>query len=194
MVASTNIKRAGLCVYDTSTKDVFCLKRKRPYTQDADPKFFIEQFSIPRGKCARHTESLRECAIREFIEETGFYFKKIHIYDDIFQLFWNDPKHVRWEYSIFFASADFSKANIIKINKMSDNNALMLARVKSKRYEHVFPVVLHVNKYVSLLRKRLELYGRNNYDKFINILMSRIGTIIPNTLDKNTPFCLRLSA
>lgn len=174
MVTSANIKRAGLCVYDTNTKNIFCLKRKRPYTRESNPSFFIEQFSIPRGKCARHTESLRDCAIREFIEETGYYFNNIHIHEDIFQLYWNDPKHVRWEYSILFASADFSKKNLIKINKLSDNNALMLARVKSKRYEHVFPKILKVDEYISLLRDRLKLYGRNNYLEFIDVLLQKM--------------------
>lgn len=171
---STNIKRAGLCVYDPKTKNIFCLKRKRPYTRESNPSFFIEQFSIPRGKCARHTESIRDCAVREFIEETGYYFKNIKIYDEIFQLYWNDPSYVRWEYSILFATADFASPNLIKINKLSDNSALMLARLKSKKYEHVFPKILKITEYSSLMRDRLKLYGRNNYMEFIELLTRRV--------------------
>lgn len=175
--SSNNIKRAGLCVYDPKTKNIFCLKRLRPYTSESDPSFFIEQFSIPRGKCARHTESIRDCAIREFIEETGYYFRNIKIYDEIFQLYWNDPVYVRWEYSILFATADFkdfASPNLIKINKLADNDALMLARIKSKKYEHVSPRILKVTEYISAMRKRLRLYGQNNYMEFIELLARRV--------------------
>lgn len=169
------IKRAGLCVLDFKTRHIFCLKRKRPYTRESNPNFFIEQFSIPRGKCERQSESLRDCATREFIEETECYFHKIEFCKDVFNLYWHDPTNVRWEYTMFFAYAAFSKSNIVQfshLKKIPDGLPTVVVTIapeisKPKRYEPVFPHVLKYDIYKTLVLDRLPLYGPNNYKGFL---------------------------
>lgn len=180
------IRRSGLCVIDPKSLQLFVVRRKRPYTcldRSNNPKaslktnkkipFFVEEYQIPRGKCNGSQESLKNCAIREFIEETGFYFKSLEFLDTFFNLRWYD-NGVEWKYTIFIAFASFAPKNMIRVKNV-DFMKLKLKFTKNN-FEPLIPQIMHLNVYFKKISERLHLYGENNYEFFLNFLINSLKT------------------
>lgn len=160
------INRAGLCVVEKSSKRIYVIQRQRPYTKQCNPHKFVEQYSIPRGKQIKSTESLQNCAIREFIEETGHFFKKIEILPQQFILRWINPENTLWEYKIYFAITSFHKSNFYQFSSPHNSSGSNFINKRNWYFEPYKPYIIPFDTYRNLVAERLHLYGENNYHRF----------------------------
>lgn len=110
-------------------------------------------------------ESMLKDAIKEFIEETEIYFRKIEFTNNSFVLKWVD--NGLWEYTIFLAFADLSDDNIVFI---CDKHFMNLNLKFNKKYEPLVVQFLTLEDYVLKMHARLPLYGDNNYVAFFQFL------------------------
>lgn len=163
------MKKAGLCVFDKSSRNICVLKRLRPYTKKCDPSRFAEQFSLPRGGQNYSAENLKNCAIREYVEETGHYFREIHFLPYEFNLKWTNPKDKVWVYTIFFAATSFDTSNIRIVNDKEKINGITID-YRKRRFEPLRPLIIPIEHYKQLVMERLELYDKTNYVEFFNFL------------------------
>lgn len=188
--------RSGLFVMDTSRKNVVVLKRLRPYTPEISKAFgFVEEYSIPRGGHLTQREPSISCAVREFIEECGFFFREFLLLHDTFELQWNDPPTATWRYTIHFMIANFKSKVYIKqkyIPSIVEQITRIFQKQKSQsgpvpiklepfqaedlpeykyggghaRYECVIPKIFKYKEYKQLVSNRLGLYFNSNYLDF----------------------------
>lgn len=182
--------RAGLCVIDIKSNKMITLVRNSPYVGGStDPRIFVEQYSLPRGRCLGKNEKLQVCALREFVEETRLYFRNITFSKTFCNLYWHDPITLKWEYKIYFAFASFEKKNLIHIERQYNIPMVNTIYIKRKnlKYEPLEPVFIDVSIYIKLLKERLHLYGDNNYMEFMeqltNITNSKDG---PDSINLNS--------
>lgn len=180
MSRKSNVKRrrAGLCVLDPRNRLIYIVRRKYSYGAHVHGKLapswrgnFVEEFQIPRGCCHDSRETLEQCALREFIEETGVYFKQIKILPTPFQLVWYD--YGKWEYTIFFAFAIMEASNLIRVKE----SEFMELKLKfATQYEPITPQIMDVANYVTEVQHRLHLYGPNNYPEFLACVLKLMDT------------------
>lgn len=176
MFEKKKIERSGLCVIDKESERMVVLIRECPYkAREIVPSknpIFVEQYSLPRGKCQERNENLQQCALREFIEETRVFFVDVKFSKSYFNLYWCDPPNVKWEYRIYFAFASLKEENLIHVNQnyKIDNMNTIHIRKKDLKYEPMKPAFLNILNYTFLVRERLHLYGDNNYLEFIEHL------------------------
>lgn len=163
------MKKAGLCVFDRSSRNICVLKRLRPYTKKCNPHRFVEEFSLPRGGQNHSKEDLKDCAIREYIEETGHYFKVIQFLPYKFDLKWTNPKSKVWVYTIFFAVASFDVSNIHFVRNKEKVNGIKID-FRKRCFEPLRPLIISIDHYKKLIMERLDLYDKNNYVDFFNFL------------------------
>lgn len=168
--------RAGVCLIDPKQKKILVLKRKTVYekTWRSNPRVFLEQYSLPRGGCKNRKEPPLTCAIREFIEETGFFPKEGYISSESFNLFWYDPENVKWEYSIYFVLADLSNENKIKID---DNSNIFIPLIdestkicRFSKYEPAVAQVMSLETYICEMNLQLCKYGKTNYKDLLEMI------------------------
>lgn len=152
------------------------------------PPPFIEEIQVPRGRCEKD-ETLLNCAIREFMEECGIYFKSIHFLTEAYRLQWEDIGYGQWEYKIFFGIASFNSNNIIRVTNHTWANPFRMPNLnttttttttslynnqrKRRRYEPIEPgnpETIPIVEYIGEIQKRLPLYGNNNYSQFLRLL------------------------
>ncbi len=180
--------RAGLVVFDKVKRNLVVLERELPYNSKKKERvdIFVEKFSIPRGEVKKF-EDMKLGAIREFIEEAKFFPKSITIKDDVFNLFWHDPKDTIWSYQIFFIECDLSYKNCINFDNGKQQKKpsidpdmlnsisklpikLDLSNVKFSNMEKYSTRVMDLESYISKMHKILPCYGENNYIEFFNFL------------------------
>lgn len=172
------MSRAGLCAFDSALQKIVILKRNHPYGTGMrwrqSPSTFVEQYSLPRGKCLNSSEPLIQCAIREFIEETGMFFEKFRLFNEGFQLTWTDPEHKIWKYEIFFIEADLSIANTIKVDEFSNLEIPKIGMTtdvcKFTKYEPAVKLIMSIPEYIKLLENQILCYKTSNYLDFVNHL------------------------
>lgn len=175
---NNKIHRSGLCVIDRDTNEIVVVMREEPYPTRSIVRnkkmIFVEQFSLPRGKCIERSETLKQCALREFVEETRIFFKKYQFAKTHFDLYWYDPINIKWEYRIYFAFASLSDENLIRVDRslIIPNLDTIYIRRKDIKYEPMKPIFIKIINYIELVTKRLSLYGNNNYVEFLNVLQN----------------------
>ena len=161
--------RAGLCAIDVESQKIVVVERKKSYSNAHIFRCgeFVEKYQIPRGRCCE--ESIKNCAIREFIEETGLFFKEYTILNMTFDLFWEDPIDTFWKYKIYFCKTSLDPNNIIRITENTFNG--MKLNVRSRRFEPLIVRIMYIQKYIDKLNNQLIYYmGQHNYKDFIEII------------------------
>lgn len=181
------MNRSALCVFDSKLNLIVILKRKCEYmaTWRSNPSIFLEQYSLPRGKCKNKREPLLKCAIREFIEETGFFVKECLLLDETVNLYWYDPldkKNEKWQYKVFFLEASLEASNVIRIEK-DQNVFIPLMNDSSERcvfshYEFADVDIVSIDEYLREMELQLTKYGENNYGEFLSVLISHSSRVL----------------
>ncbi|AQQ79957.1 nudix domain protein [Leptopilina boulardi filamentous virus] len=205
-----NVCRAGLLVINDN-KESFIINRRQSYNETylnnwrtCNNMFFWEKIQIPRGK-SKKNESLLECAIREFVEETGvILLGNGFLYKKPFILYWIDDNK-RWEYKIYLlywnTDSKFNSSNFLKVKKIfhnDDNFQITLSNdkytskkdIKSIERERklFYNTKLHICDYIKTLNNVLRNNEHivNNYYDFIKHVFTFLKDI--NNLHSNNFF------
>lgn len=116
-------------------------------------------------------EPPRICAIREFIEETHMFLKKISVLPETFNLTWEDPPNNRWEYKIHFAEGSLATDNLLTISESLDVDITSVNfNVKQCDFsinDEGSVVILPYSEYERLITEQMQLYHKSNYDLFL---------------------------
>lgn len=192
--------KCGIIIFNEQ-KEIYFLFRIRPYSRCiVKPRLYVEKYCIPRGK-KKEFENDLQCAAREFIEETGFFFNRITILPNVFTLTWDDPPGHEWKYTILFGVVKSHERILIDLNKTDisrmlsifnedknfkeyTNLKMLLDPREPKRRkihsEFVTPMIDSFETFKKIITVNLPLYGRENYTELF-ILLGRLIEFNYNT-------------
>lgn len=185
------IKHAGLLLITDNNRRAVILQANKSYNENVNRNLkynkhipFVEKLSIPRG---RHDigEKDYETALREFIEETGLVFDKVHVYKDPFVLEWEDNTKM-YKYVMFIA---ILAGTLYYLNKRPNTYNIRLRRKSNTVYavdllKHKFRSqelvrrieLMNLKKYIAYMENRqLSTYKYSNYDLFFNYIYNVVS-------------------
>lgn len=169
---------SGLFVFDRNNSQILLLQRKNQYEKclrwRSRPEHYVEQYYIPRGRRINRNEPLLICAIREFIEETHIYLKKINFISTSYELIWEDPPGKPWKYEIFFAEGSLSPDNLLTIHESFDVDLngveFNLKNCDFSSSENGSVLILSYSEYFNIIKKQMTMYHKSNYAAFIELV------------------------
>lgn len=176
----------GLFLMDANHNSIIMF-RKKPYLfKQKRMKKFIEQYYIPRGKKINR-ETVVNCAIREFVEETRFIPKSLHLLKKPFKLVWKDCG-VDYEYLIFFGFTNNLKDPNNFITEGDGEEFLEITKqlgCKITNYEYDIVLLIKLEEYIEKMNSILQLYEKSNYKEFINWIYDHLKFLSTDNYENN---------
>lgn len=162
--------RVGLLLYDPGIRQLFILKRKKPYglsgknvsivdrpiwrtnekSSSSSSGGFVEQYFIPRG-IVNKNETFQTAAVREFFEETRQIPTMLILTGQQFVLYWNDPIEKQWTYTILFGLASFAECHhLLNVPKKFRNDFFLQNYLKNRVFFSIPSEKVLLDKYSSV--------------------------------------------
>ncbi|AFY62924.1 nucleotide diphosphate [Samia ricini nucleopolyhedrovirus] len=171
---------AGLFMIMEPDKAVLLCARRAYRGGVAAHDTFLEKLSIPRGHRDCTDAKIYETAVREFVEETGRFFHKAHIYKFPFTLHWTD-EGVTYKYSIYVGVVRGALVNVqFKPNTYSvkllpgvvGNDYRIVLRPRRYNCEIARSLaIVPLNQYFEyMINKQLTTYAASNYGEFFDFV------------------------
>lgn len=165
---------------------------------------FLEKISIPRGKRDNQDIFEYETAIREFIEETGTFFRNAYVYQKPFVLQWKDCG-VTYKYSIYVGIVKEGLVNVsrepntfcVKLASDYRNNDYRIV-IETRKHNNELPryvYIIPLQEYFQYMNeKQLVTYDSSNYLEFFEFV-KYVKYMYKVAKDRSNRFfllCLRL--